>query len=182
MAGSGSLDRLRALVRANTAWNTEIPHGTGLHRMSCIAEHAMETIDDVESEVDRLCVSLPTDKNGEVVHVGDVMNGWSGSEGDEADVTELRYDGDRWFAAHAYDSDTLAWYAVVAVGELEHHREPTLADMLREFAAGYADQIDVPTEQRTPVSDALVDAYAKAIADMTAPHSSGTDDGSDGNG
>ena len=182
MAGNSQLDRLRALVRANTAWNSEIPHGTGLHRMSCIAEHAMEAIDDVESEVERLYVALPTDRNGEVVHVGDMMSGWSGSEGDETDVTELRYDGDRWFAAHAYDSGTLTWYAVVAVSELEHHREPTLADMLREFAAGYAEQMDVPTEQRTPVSDALVDTYAKAISDMAAPHSSGTDDGSDGNG
>lgn len=182
MAGNGSLDRLRALVRANTAWNSEIPHGTGLHRMSCIAEHAIETIDDVESEIDRLYVALPTDRNGEVVHVGDVMSGWSGSEGYEMDVTELQYDGDKWFAAHANYNDTLTWYSVSEVSELEHHREPTLADMLREFAAGYADQMDVPTEQRTPVSDALVDTYAKAISDMTAPHPSGTDDGSDGNG
>ena len=170
-----ALMELDEFVASNTDWKTEIPHKTGLHRMNCIAEHIIEMVGKVAVEVTDKYVALPTDSNDEVVHVGDVMSGWEGYYGNDntMDVTELRYGTDGWMAVHV-DEDGSEW--VSEVSNMSHYKPLTLEDVLRMFAGAYAEQMNVPTTWRTPVSDDILERYTKAIEEVVVTDEETTDE------
>jgi hypothetical protein len=74
-------------------------------------------------------VKLPVDANNEYIRPGDVMDGY----GKTIEVVELRYGRSGWVLiskdGNGY-ADTLAFV---------HHHEPTVEDVLREFALACED-------------------------------------------
>ena len=92
--------------------------------------------------IDRELVELPKDADGEYIHIGDVMEWDNGT----FTVHELKVTEDGWTTwdeQHGYTVHT----------DETHHHEPTVEDVLREFAYGLG----------VPVADSYVAAAATKL-------------------
>ena len=129
---------------------------------SWTAEHLTAIADRIDAEHESACaeaygngvqsvalpdltayVKLPVDADGEVIHIGDVMDGY----GKTIEVVEMRYGRSGWVLisrdGNGY-ADTFAF---------SHHHEPTVEDVLREFAEGLG----------VPVADSYIAASAAKL-------------------
>lgn len=93
-------------------------------RIDIAYKHTIGYVDDRDPETmaENEWVKLPVDADGEVIHIGDVM--------DKGKVTCIRDCGKGWEvilnSLYTYDAPSL------------HHHEPTVEDVLREFGDWYA--------------------------------------------
>lgn len=87
--------------------------------------------------------ALPVDADGEVIHIGDMMEWYQG--GNVFTVTALHLVSREW---EVWGDD-----AEYAPDECRHHHEPTVEDVLREFAYGLG----------VPVADSYVAATAAKL-------------------
>lgn len=131
-----SIDRLRKYVGANTDKTvalTTYPEQYGVHCTTVIND----LIDAIEREVEERYIEGPTDKYGEPVRVGDVLQG------------ERLYDG--WcepFKVHRLRIESDGWHACEKCGKGHivrrcRHKPPTVEDVLREFALEIDPSADV---------------------------------------
>ena len=79
--------------------------------------------------IDAETVELPKDADGEYIHIGDVME-WCDS-GETLTVEGIGSD-----VLFYIDGENAEW---TAARNKRHHHEPTVEDVLREFAANIAD-------------------------------------------
>ena len=106
------------------------------------------TFDELNAKIEHLmdelshCIELPKDADGEVIHVGDVLDGY----GKTIEVVELRHGRSGWVLisrdGNGY-ADTFAFT----------HHAPTVEDVLREFAYGLG----------VPVADSYIAASAAKL-------------------
>lgn len=92
---------------------------------------------------DRELVELPKDADGEYIHIGDVME-WCDS-GETLTVEGIGSD-----VLFYIDGENAEW---TAARNKRHHHEPTVEDVLREFAYGLG----------VPVADSYVAAAATKL-------------------
>lgn len=98
----------------------------------------------------REVIELPKDADGEYLHIGDVMDNSHKSGFDAKVVIGISYhEGGK--VCVRIDEERLRWLDPT---DLKHHHEPTVADVLREFALKWGDACD---------EDAYVDEYAKKL-------------------
>ena len=93
--------------------------------------------------MDRELVELPKDADGEYIHIGDVME-WCDS-GETLTVEGIGSD-----VLFYIDGENAEW---TAARNKRHHHEPTVEDVLREFAYGLG----------VPVADSYVAAAATKL-------------------
>lgn len=97
----------------------------------------------IADRVDRELVELPKDADGEYIHIGDVME-WCDS-GETLTVEGIGSD-----VLFYIDGENAEW---TAARNKRHHHEPTVEDVLREFAYGLG----------VPVADSYVAAAATKL-------------------
>ena len=95
--------------------------------------------DRIDSEM----VELPKDADGEYIRVGDTLDGY----GKTIEVVEMRYGRGGWVLISRDGSGYADTFAFA------HHHEPTVEDVLREFAEGLG----------VPVADSYVAAAAARL-------------------
>lgn len=97
----------------------------------------------IADRADREMVELPKDADGEYIHIGDVME-WCDS-GETLTVEGIGSD-----VLFYIDGENAEW---TAARNKRHHHEPTVEDVLREFAYGLG----------VPVADSYVAAAATKL-------------------
>ena len=115
------------------------------------AEHdkAIRELNNLADAIADSCVQLPKDANGEYIHIGDVMENIYGS----VDVVEGIL-SDRYLVLR--DNDWLTIRADLS----HHHHEPTVEDVLDEFASAY-DRIGGEDEEHQKYLDLIAEYAAK---------------------
>jgi len=101
------------------------------------------TLYTLADRIDRELVELPKDADGEYIHIGDVME-WCDS-GETLTVEGIGSD-----VLFYIDGENAEW---TAARNKRHHHEPTVEDVLREFAYGLG----------VPVADSYVAAAATKL-------------------
>lgn len=109
--------------------------------------------DRIDERIEREYVKLPVDADGVPIHVGDVM--WERS-GHTFEVASLMAFGgsDNWLVL----SDARNFSSFREPHDLRHHHEPTVEDVLREFAEKITDS-QIPNVHPT---------YEEAIAEYAS--------------
>ena len=106
---------------------------------------------------ERGLVELPKDAHGEYIHAGDVLDGY----GKTIEVVEMRYGRSGWVLisrdGNGY-ADTFAF---------AHHHEPTVEDVLREFADEMNQNLGMYTGEAID-ADEWRDADNKTVAEYAA--------------
>jgi len=97
-------------------------------------------------------VRLPVDADGVPIHIGDVME-WCDS-GDTLTVEGIGKD-----IVFYIENEGAEWTAA----RNKRHHEPTVEDVLREFAERYLDYEGVPSAGRRGIGEALMDEYAARL-------------------
>lgn len=97
----------------------------------------------IADRVDRELVELPKDADGEYIRAGDTLDGY----GKTIEVVEMRYGRGGWVLISRDGSGYADTFAFA------HHHEPTVEDVLREFAYGLG----------VPVADSYVAAAATKL-------------------
>ena len=97
----------------------------------------------IADRIDAVMVELPKDADGEYIHIGDVME-WCDS-GETLTVEGIGSD-----VLFYIDGENTEW---TAARNKRHHHEPTVEDVLREFAYGLG----------VPVADSYVAAAATKL-------------------
>lgn len=97
----------------------------------------------IADRIDRELVELPKDAHGEYIRVGDTLDGY----GKTIEVVEMRYGRGGWVLISRDGSGYADTFAFA------HHHEPTVEDVLREFAYGLG----------VPVADSYVAAAATKL-------------------
>ena len=92
---------------------------------------------------DTCYVKLPVDADGEYIHAGDVLDGY----GKTIEVVEMRYGRSGWVLISRDGNGYVDTFAFT------HHHEPTVEDVLREFADGLG----------VPVADSYIAASAAKL-------------------
>lgn len=141
-------DRIDAEAEDNERFRREAePFGDRLREAS--ADRADVTLFGVDY------VALPLDADGVPIHIGDRV------ENNERVERIVLTDG--------------SWEPSVYIGklpnvlheyfchEISHHHEPTVEDVLREFADRYLDYEGMPSAGRRGVGEALMDEYAAKL-------------------
>lgn len=120
-------------------------------RIDAEHEKAEQDLIDANNQMEQLCecsIRLPVDADGEYIHVGDVL-----TDGEyKFKVFELAAFGDGSWSIR--DENGNAWAAC----GVTHHHEPTVEDVLREFAEKITDS-QIPDVHPT---------YEEAIAEYAA--------------
>lgn len=102
--------------------------------------------DELRALADRIddeMVELPKDADGEYIRAGDTLDGY----GKTIEVVEMRYGRGGWVLISRDGSGYADTFAFA------HHHEPTVEDVLREFAYGLG----------VPVADSYVAAAATKL-------------------
>lgn len=94
-----------------------------------VTEYSFEDICDLADRIDAEMVELPKDADGEYIHIGDVME-WCDS-GETLTVEGIGSD-----VLFYIDGENAEW---TAARNKRHHHEPTVEDVLREFALACED-------------------------------------------
>lgn len=97
----------------------------------------------IADRIDAELVELPKDAHGEYIRVGDTLDGY----GKTIEVVEMRYGRGGWVLISRDGSGYADTFAFA------HHHEPTVEDVLREFAYGLG----------VPVADSYVAAAATKL-------------------
>ena len=115
-------------------------------RIDAEHEKAEQDLIDANNQMEQLCecsIRLPVDADGVPIHVGDVME-WCDS-GETLTVEGIGSD-----VLFYIDGENAEW---TAARNKRHHHEPTVEDVLREFAYGLG----------VPVADSYVAAAATKL-------------------
>jgi len=138
------------------------------------AEHERElreTGEDIVRDVKREWVRLPLDADGVPIRIGDVMEGADKYDSLKKVVGKViavsfESDGVVDVAIQAWNSDGISWHRAYLdqyASVYRHHHEPTVEDVLREFAERYLDYEGVPSAGRRGIGEALMDEYAAKL-------------------
>ena len=103
--------------------------------------------DRIDSEM----VELPKDKDGEYIHVGDVMDGY----GKTIEVVEMRYGRGGWVLISRDGSGYADTFAFA------HRHEPTVDGILRDFGVDIAHVLNADPDATVP--EAIIAKYAKRL-------------------
>ena len=122
-----------------------------------VGEAWRELADKIEEEVATDYMRLPVDADGEVIHIGDVME-WSNGE-----TLEVVAIGDGTLFYVEGDGDALAEWTRASTKR--HHHAKTVEDVLREFA-----HVGIRIAAKNGIKAGEIDFYAdeEAIADFAA--------------
>lgn len=104
---------------------------------------SLRELEAIADHIDRELVELPKDAHGEYIRVGDTLDGY----GKTIEVVEMRYGRGGWVLISRDGSGYADTFAFA------HHHEPTVEDVLREFAYGLG----------VPVADSYVAATAAKL-------------------
>lgn len=102
-----------------------------------------ETLYVLADRIDAELVELPKDAHGEYIRAGDTLDGY----GKTIEVVEMRYGRGGWVLISRDGSGYADTFAFA------HHHEPTVEDVLREFAEGLG----------VPVADSYIAASAAKL-------------------
>lgn len=113
-----------------------------------VTGYSFEELCDLADRIDSEMVELPKDADGEYIHIGDVME-WCDS-GETLTVEGIGSD-----VLFYIDGENAEW---TAARNKRHHHEPTVEDVLREFAEKVIDS-QIPSVHPT---------YEEAITEYAA--------------
>ena len=124
--------------------------------------YADEHMDPMEllalaDRIDRELVELPKDADGEYIRVGDTLDGY----GKTIEVVELRYGRSGWVLISRDGSGYADTFAFA------HHHEPTVEDVLQEFADEMNQNLGMYTGEAID-ADEWRDADAKTVEKFAA--------------
>lgn len=101
-----------------------------------LRDHVNGILDDIEQEVEDGWVRLPKDAEGEVIHIGELVDEKLPFGGYAApapiDTMELSRGASGYVWMVKFDAENRA---LISPKLLRHHHAPTVEDVLREFAA-----------------------------------------------
>lgn len=103
--------------------------GVTFANVSLLSDNLNNIADAIQKEVDERFIELPVDADGGVIHLGDEMQHIEDSD-EHGRVAIITYGKDSVDVYVDYDSAEIDYEPT----ELCHYREPTVEDVLREFA------------------------------------------------
>ncbi len=106
--------------------------------------------DAIERELGEGYVELPRDADGEHIHVGDKLVGKYLKGNPVVQCTRLTLTSD-WMVGHGHQGGTANLFA--------HYKEPTVEDVLREFA----DLVREEQVERAQISDEVIAEFAERL-------------------
>lgn len=134
-------------------------------RIDIAHKHAIGYVDDRDPETmaEHGWMRLPKDADGETIRIGDVME-WCDPDGEVTVTCEVDAVGVECF--FAWDGAN-GRYAQKRASAYRHHHEPTVEDVLREFAQKMNENIGMYMGEAID-ADEWRDADAKNIAEYAA--------------
>jgi hypothetical protein len=84
---------------------------------------------ELRAKMDNCYIELPKDADGEYIHVGDVLTDDAEFES-EGKVVRLMFENEGWLVGF----DEYVRWAEPSIHEWHHYHEPTVEDVLQEFA------------------------------------------------
>ena len=113
----------------------------------------LSELDAITDRIDAEMVELPKDGDGEYIHIGDVME-WCDS-GETLTVEGIGSD-----VLFYIDGENAEW---TAARNKRHHHEPTVEDVLFEFARFWSDEELTDIEHLQPQAAQTIAEYAAKL-------------------
>jgi hypothetical protein len=133
------------------------------------ADDLLAQHEDATRELDEKSILLPVDANGEVIHIGDEMEGidkyYSRKEVVGRVITiSFESDGTVEVAIRVWDSAGKSWHRAYLdpyASVYRHVRKPTVDGILRDFGADISNALDADPDKTVP--EEIIAAYAAKL-------------------